>query len=201
MRAALLCIVLLLVPALGAAEDDPRSLVEARYEQIRAIIAENADDRAMRAKVKALTLEFVDFDAFASETIRSTWDDLSEPQRRAFLEAFRGLVQATYARHFKPRQDLRITYRASTLVGDDKAQVSTTLIFEKSQVDVDYRFVKKPDGRWWVTDLVIDEVSLMRNYRAQFRRILKREGFDALVTRILAAVERKERGGDSGDDL
>jgi len=201
MRAVLFVTILLLAPALRAAEDEPRALLEARYAQIRAILAENADDHVMREKVKALTLQFVDFDAFASETIRSTWDDLSEPRRQVFLAAFRGLIQATYAHKFKPRQDLRITYRASTMQGDDKAQVSTTLLFEKSQVDVDYRLAKKPDGSWWVVDLVIDEVSLMRNYRAQFRRILKREGFDALVTRIQAAVLRKEHEGDPSDEL
>jgi phospholipid transport system substrate-binding protein len=201
MRAPLILCLLLVAPALHAETDDPRALVEARYEEIRAIIAENPVEHVMREKVKALTLQFVDFDAFASETIRATWNDLSEAQRRDFLEAFRALIQATYARHFKPRQDLKITYRPSTRFDDARAEVSTTLAFEKSAVDVDYRLVKKADGTWWVYDLVIDEVSLMRNYRAQFRRILKKDGFDALLGKIRAAVARKESGADPSDEL
>jgi phospholipid transport system substrate-binding protein len=201
MRAVLLFVLLFAAPIVHAESDDPRACVEARYAEIRAIIAENPVDHVMREKVKALTLQFVDFDAFASETIRATWNDLSEPRRREFLSAFRALIQATYARHFKPRQDLKITYRPSTRSDDARAEVPTTLTFEKSQVDVDYRLVKKADGRWWVYDLVIDEVSLMRNYRAQFRRILKQDGFDALLGRIRAAVARKESGADASDEL
>ncbi len=202
LRIFVACAMLLVAaPVRAQTSADPRALVEARYEQIRAIMAETADDAIMRRRVEALTQQFVDFDAFAAETIRSTWDDLAEPRRADFTAAFRRLIQATYSRHFKPRQDLRITYGKVVDRGDGHATVATTLTFEKSRVDVDYRFVLKPDGRWWVVDLVIDEVSLMRNYRAQFRRILKAEGFDALVTRIKAAADRKEMRVDEGDEL
>jgi phospholipid transport system substrate-binding protein len=201
MRILSAALLLLATPLVAAPPDDPREVVEARYAQIRAIMAETADDDAMRRRVEALTPEFVDFDAFAAETIRSTWNDLTDAQREAFTAAFKRLIQATYSRHFKPRQDLHISYGKVVDHGDGRATVATTLSFEKSQVGVDYRFVRKPDGHWWVTDLVIDEISLMRNYRAQFRRILKQDGFDALLARIQAAATRKERNGDERDEL
>jgi phospholipid transport system substrate-binding protein len=151
--------------------------------------------------VKVLTLEFIDFDEFSRETLRSTWETLDPKARAEFVHWFGRLIQATYARHFKPRQELAISWRGETEYAEDKAQVSTTLKFEKSAVDVDYRFHKRADAGWWAYDLVIDEVSLMRNYRGQFRRILQKDGFDALMVKIKEATLRKENDTESPDEL
>lgn len=186
--------------AAAPAGDDPRAVVEARYAQIQELGKTTLDEAALREKVKALTLEFVDFDAFSAETIKTAWDGLTVAQRAEFALSFKRLIQATYARHFKAKQDLKITYREPTRYAEGRAQVATTLAFEKSAVDVDYRFHKKADGTWWVYDLVLDEVSLARNYRAQFRRILKDDGFPALIAKIKSAVERKENGDDDSSN-
>ncbi len=181
--------------------DDPRQVIEARYAQIQTLGQSTTDEAQLREQVKALTLEFVDFDAFSAETIKAAWEGLTVAERTEFVLNFKRLIQATYARHFKPRQDLKITYRQPTEFAEGRAQVATTIAFEKSAVDVDYRFLRRMDNSWWVYDLVIDEVSLARNYRAQFRRILKDDGFPALIAKIKSAVERKEKGADASDEL
>ena len=193
---------LLAEPAPAAAGvADPRVRVEAAYDRIQALIRDTPDEAALRDKVKGLTLEFVDFDQFSHEALKSTWDGLDAKKRAEFVDWFKRLIQATYARHFKARQDLKIAWRGATEFVEDKAQVATTLTFEKSAVDVDYRFYRHADGSWWVYDIVIDEVSLVRNYRGQFQRIVKKDGFDVLMTTIKAAVDRKEKGSDSSDQL
>ncbi len=193
--------------------DAPRAIVAARYEQIKGICAESIDEEKMRDKIKALTVDFVDYEEFSRLTIKRQWKDLSKAQQAEFTEWFRRLIQATYARHFKPRQDVSVNYRGDTKFKGGKAQVQTTVSFEgkdTTAVDVDYRFHNrtkdesggdgevKPD--WWVYDLVIDEVSLMRNYRGQFRKILKRDGFEALMTKVKEAVKRKESNGEDASN-
>lgn len=180
---------------------DPRGQVESAYGRIQTIIRSTPDEVAMRDQVKALTLEFVDFDEFSRQTLKSSWDTLNGTQRAEFVTWFKRLIQATYARHFKPRQDLKIAWRGDTEYAEEKAQVASTVSFEKSAVDVDYRFHKHADGSWWVYDIVIDEVSLVRNYRGQFLRIVQKDGYDALMVKIKAAVERKEKGADATDEL
>jgi len=189
------------VTAQAAPAADPKARVEAAYGRIQAIVKETADEAAMRDQVKALTPEFVDFDQFSREALKSTWDGLDAKKRADFVTWFKRLIQATYARHFKAKQDLKIAWRGEPEYIDDKAQVATTLSFEKSAIDVDYRFQRHADGTWWVYDIVIDEVSLVRNYRGQFQRIVKKDGFDALMTTIRTAVERKEKGADQTDQL
>jgi phospholipid transport system substrate-binding protein len=201
------------------ATDVPRGIVDARYQQIREICAESIDETQMREKIKALTVDFVDYEEFSRLTIKRQWKELNEAQRAEFVDWFRRLIQATYARHFKPRQDIAVSYRGETKFKGEKAQVKTTLSFKKnaeSAVDVDYRFHKRTAREaasnsssaskaqatnWWVYDLVIDEVSLMRNYRSQFRKILKRDGFDALMTKVRDAVKRKESDDDGSNEL
>jgi phospholipid transport system substrate-binding protein len=182
-------------------EDDPRALIEARYAQIKDIIARTVDEETVREQIKALTLEFVDYEEFARLTIKREWKELNDQQRGAFVSWFKRLIQATYARHFKPRQDLTITYRGETQMRRGKAKTDTTVSFSDTSVDVDYKFLRRDDKAWWVYDIVIDDVSLMRNYRGQFRRILKKDGYDALMDKIREAVKRKEGGAEEDGAL
>ena len=186
---------------LAQTKDDPRALIDSRYAQIKDIIAQTLDAPGMRERIKALTLEFVNYEEFARLTIKQQWKDLDAAQHEAFVSWFKRLIQATYARHFKPRQDLTITYRGETKMKRGKAMTKTTVSFSDTSVDVDYKFVRAEDARWWVYDIVIDDVSLMRNYRSQFRRILKKDGFDALMDKIKEAVKRKEGGAEEGGAL
>ena len=63
-----------------------------------------------------------------------------------------------------------------------KAKLSTTVSSGDITADVDYK-LHVPEGKseWWVYDIVIDEVSMMRNYRTQFAKIWKKDGKEGLL--------------------
>jgi len=200
-RTLMALVLLVACPLLASPAADPRAQVQTAYDRIQTIVQSTPDEAVMRDKVKALTLEFVDFDEFSRQTLKATWETLNSTQKAEFVSWFKRLIQATYARHFKAKQDLKIAWRGDTAYAEDKAQVASTVSFEKTAVDVDYRFFQHADGGWWVYDIVIDEVSLARNYRGQFVRIVQKDGFDVLMGKIKAAVERKEKGADATDQL
>lgn len=178
----------------GAADSDPRAVVEQRYRQINDVIATLPDEAAMRTKIKQLTTEFVDYEEFAQATLKGSWDKLTEAQRKEFTVEYKSLIQSTYARYFKPKKDIGIAYRGDTEYVESKAQVRSTIRVGDASYDVDYRFTRRADGSWWVYDIVIDDVSLVANYRGQFRKILGKDGYPALITKVKDAVARKESG-------
>jgi phospholipid transport system substrate-binding protein len=63
---------------------------------------------------------------------------------------------------------------------DSFAEVQTTIETNTDKISLDYRLILK-DGKWGVYDVVVDGVSLVRNYRSQFDRIIRRSSYNELV--------------------
>jgi phospholipid transport system substrate-binding protein len=65
----------------------------------------------------------------------------------------------------------------------DYAEIRTKLVSSKTNYPLDYRLMKK-DGRWSAYDIVVDGVSLIKNYRSQFDRIIRADSYGELVRRM-----------------
>ncbi len=77
----------------------------------------------------------------------------------------------------------RISYLGETLDGD-QAMVHTKLVTKGgSEIPVDYRMLRRGD-RWLVYDVVIEGISLIANYRAQFNKIITTASYQELVRRM-----------------
>src|SRR5262249_24625808 len=80
-------------------------------------------------------------------------------------------------------QGEKVRYTGETITGDE-ATVKTTIVTNKgSDVPVDYRLHLK-DSRWLVYDVIIEGVSLVSNYRTQFKKIVQPESYEALGQRM-----------------
>jgi hypothetical protein len=88
-----------------------------------------------------------------------------------------------------------VTYGEETVEGTE-SKVATTLRLatkgKTTQVQIDYRMVQKPDGRWMVYDVVTDELSLVRNYRTQFQRIIGAGNYDGLLSRMKSKLAEEQ---------
>ena len=73
--------------------------------------------------------------------------------------------------------------------------VKTEIVRKNGTIDVDYKLIKE-NGRWTVYDFVIEEVSLIRNYRSQFSKIIKTESYGALVTKLTKKIQDLESSQD-----
>ncbi|HFD92172.1 MAG TPA: ABC transporter substrate-binding protein, partial [Gammaproteobacteria bacterium] len=68
-------------------------------------------------------------------------------------------------------------------VKGSRAEVSTIIV--SGDVDIPIRYkMRLKGGKWLIYDVVIEEVSLIRNYRSSYRDIVKKEGIDGLLTRM-----------------
>ena len=186
---SLLCVALTTV-ALAAPRPstDPVEQVKATTSRLASIAKEATTQAVMTEKMEAVMAEVIDFKGFSARTLKGAWAGLKPAQQTRFEGAFRGLVMTTYARRFKPGATFRVTVRGETVFTDaPQATVKTTIHGEKAAADVDYLFAPVTQGgavTWRAVDIVVDEVSMARNWRRQFKRILKRDGFDELVQKI-----------------
>ena len=63
----------------------------------------------------------------------------------------------------------------------------------KAETTIDYKLAQKGGDKWAVYDFITDDVSLLRNYRSEFGRIIKRDGFPALLAKM------KKKLAETGD--
>ena len=79
------------------------------------------------------------------------------------------------------------------------ALVKTQIVRKDSSIAVDYKLINEGDG-WTVYDFVIEDVSLIRNYRSQFTKIIKTESYGALVSKLSKKIDALESNQDKDSE-
>jgi phospholipid transport system substrate-binding protein len=141
--------------------------------------------RASGLPQSALALVFSRFD-FSEMTKRSLgahWESLGSAQQREFVDAFTQRVLRAYGRSVRASGDEQVQY-ARELRDGDLATVQTKVISGSGdELPIDYQ-LHNVGGQWKVYDVVIDQVSIVGNYRAQFERVIAKSSVQELLRRI-----------------
>ncbi|MEC9423578.1 MAG: ABC transporter substrate-binding protein, partial [Nitrospinota bacterium] len=104
-------------------------------------------------------------------SLAKNYKERSDEERKEFTALFKKLLENSYASKIENYQDETIKYVKEQVKGK-YALVNTEIIRKDGTINVDYKLINE-DGKWTVYDFVIEEVSLIRNYRSQFSKIIK----------------------------
>ena len=123
-----------------------------------------------------------DFEEMAKRSLASHWKGRREAEHQEFVKLFRALLSNTYAGKIENYSGETVNYLNERL-RNGFAEVQTTIASPKTEISLDYRLILK-DGTWGVYDVVVDGVSLVKNYRVQFDRIIHESSYEGLVERL-----------------
>ena len=133
----------------------------------------------------ALKLIFGRFD-FSEMTKRSLgdhWKSLEQAEQREFVEAFTQKLLYGYGRTVRAMGDEKIQFNGERLDGKF-ARVETKVVSGGGQeLPIDYQ-LHDDNGQWKVYDMVIDQISIVNNYRAQFARVIAKSSIKELLERL-----------------
>jgi len=111
------------------------------------------------------------------------WKGLSEAERSRFTGLFRDLLKKSYVATIDGYADEKISYRKEIIKGG-KAEVKTMVISRAwGEIPLNYK-LQVEEGKWLIYDVIIENVSLVRNYRSQFGPIMKKKGFVGLIAQM-----------------
>lgn len=176
--------VTLVVPTVTlAAPMDPLDFVKRKYNEIQDVVRRNPQREQMQRGIREVMDTFVDYRELSRRTLPDQWDKLKRKQQDEFINEFKQMIQRTYVKRFNPEKEVRVEYKEATVNEDGTAVVRSVVRSGKSEAQVDYRFHRKGD-EWWAFDVVIDDVSMVQNYRKQFHDIMAKSGWDGLMERI-----------------
>jgi phospholipid transport system substrate-binding protein len=174
-----------LLPARGSAGEATVQLSATVNELVTILVnTPVAELRANGLPDKALKLVYARFD-FSELTKRSLgrhWLVMDQSQQREFVAALTQKLLVAYGRTVRASGDEKIEFNGEERDGDF-ANVETKVVSASGALPIDYRlhFV---DGQWKVYDMVIDQVSIVNNYRAQFDRVIAKSSVKELLQKM-----------------
>jgi phospholipid transport system substrate-binding protein len=175
----------------------PLAQVKASVDDILAILndqqlAQPGREEERQRQIMAEVRNRFGFREMSKLTLARHWRDLSETEQERFVELFAELLKNTYISRVESyyQKEVRVNFLGEEIRGD-KATVATVVITNGTKTPIEYR-LKQEGEEWTVYDVVIEGVSLIRNYRTQFTRIIEREKFPGLLQRIQNKVTSNE---------
>ena len=118
----------------------------------------------------------------SKRALAAQWTKLNETEREEFVRLFQSFLTDAYADKIEGYAGEQVQYLGERLEGS-YAEVRSKLLSEKTAYPMDYRLMEKA-GDWVVYDIIVDGISLVRNYRGQFERIIHAESYAALVEKL-----------------
>jgi phospholipid transport system substrate-binding protein len=137
-------------------------------------------------EVRKVVDGLLDFEELGRRALVKHWDSLSAKQRSEFVATLRQLVERNYLKQVYGQPDYDIKFGEEKVTGKEASVLATlqaTRRGKKVNMALEYKLVYKP-GRWVVYDVVTDDLSLLENYRAEFNKIIAKEGFAKLLERM-----------------
>jgi len=177
----------------------PMQLVAETLEEIISVLQDpKLSPEARRQKIEALAFAVFDFKTMSKLVLARNWKKLDAGERDEFVDQFKVYLSRNYgSRLDRFRQTEVVISGARVEPRNDVTVFSAVADGEYAGVKLDYR-LRQRNGQWRVIDVVIEGVSLVANFRSQFREILSRKGPKALIAQL--RKKNQQPSSDASDE-
>lgn len=148
-------------------------------------IAEHAPDHpTLINRVTPVLEKHVNFAAMTRRAVGPGWRQFDSAQQAKATALFSKLVTRSYCSKFTLGEKAEVTYKSATSPAEGRVDVTTSFIYKGQPYAVVYRM--ENENGWHTTDVVVEGVSVVANYRSQLDPIFKKSGVEG----VLSSLER-----------
>lgn len=133
-----------------------------------------------KKKLEVIYAEMFDEVELSRRTLARHWTRLNDEQRKEFVHLYHQVLEKAYVDKILSYTDEKVVYDREAVTSDHLAEVYTRVITASKEIPISYRVVLN-DGTWRVYDVVVENVSLVQNYRTQFNEILAKNTPEQLL--------------------
>ena len=179
--------ILFLLPPSPIRAGEPTEEIRAAIDKGLAILNDeslgaNGKDEHME-RLREIVRPLFNFKEMARRSLGRHWRDMTPEDRTEFVTVFADLLETTYAEKIDLYRGGDVNF-VREVVDEDYARVDSKVKDTKgTDYSVSYKLLRE-DGDWKIYDVVVENVSLINNYRAQFGRIIRKSSYKELVERI-----------------
>ena len=137
-----------------------------------------------RDKIWELIRDIFDFRIISMMALAREWKAFTPKQQDEFTEAFTELLKNSYLNKIQGQfHDEEVVFLGQDMLTDKKAVVKTKVLRQQTETPIDYKVVLS-QGKWRIYDINVEGISLIKNYRTQFKTILAKDSPEELIKRI-----------------
>ncbi len=186
-RLLILAALTLLHGTASASTAEAEKRLQNAVSEVLAVADASSGNNAMVESLRPILQKHMSFDAMTRRAVGPGWRQFTDDQQKSAIRLFTTLIIRTYSSKFTPGEHAVIKFNAATAPAPGRVEVPTTLLYQGSHYSVTYR-MEETEG-WRVTDVVIEGVSLVANYRSQFDAEFKKGGASAVVGALSQSVD------------
>ena len=193
-----LFVLMISTPAMAGA---PRDQIQDAIEKVTSTLKDpnfksEAKKKERLERLRQIIFPKFDFTEMAKRSLGANWQRRSPEEQREFVKLFTELIENSYADNLASYDGEKVTI-TSEKQDKEYAQVDTKIVSKKGEeFTVNYKLLQASND-WKIYDVVIENISIVNNYRSQFNRVIAKSSFDDLMQKMKAkqfqAVEAKKR--------
>lgn len=140
-------------------------------------------------KIWSIADGIFDYTQLSKRTLARNWRSFRPDQRKEFTQLFSKLLGDVYLDRIMAYRDEEVVFEKQEMFFNDTAEVFTRVIARSKEVPIRYRMTLR-NGNWKIYDVVVEGVSLVGNYRSQFKQILLNASPEDLLETLRKKVEK-----------
>ena len=177
-----LIIFLAVLPAYAGA---PLEKVQANVNKVLDVLSDptlkaESAKKTKKEKLEAIYEQMFNEVELSRRTLGVNWNKLNNPQQQEFIQLYRQVLEKAYIDKILSYSNEKIVFAKETSLASNQAEVQTKVITSSKEIPIFYRVILE-NGAWKVYDVVVENVSLVQNYRSQFNEILAKNTPDQLL--------------------
>ena len=145
---------------------------------------------AKKEKLRVIYKGMFDEVEFSRRTMASNWAKLNPAQQTEFVVLFEQILEKAYIDKILDYSNEKVDFYKEDMKKDTQAEIQTKIVTSSKEIPIFYRVILK-DGKWRVFDVVVENVSLVQNYRTQFNDILANKTPEQLLEILRKKVKEQ----------
>jgi phospholipid transport system substrate-binding protein len=172
MGLSLFLLILTIVPAPVRAEL-PRETIQAQVNRVLDVLRNAGEAKSVKErKILSIVDEFFDYPELSKRTLANHWKAFTPEQQKEFTTLFGKLLANVYMDRIMQYSNEKVVFGKETKLSENTVEIQSEILTQSKSVPLNYRMISNNKGEWKVYDVVVEGVSLVMNYRSQFREIL-----------------------------
>ena len=173
----------------GAPLDLVRTTVDRAIQILKDPELSSPDRKKERVeRLRETLVAIFDYEEMAKRALGPHWRQRTPAEQEEFVKLFRDFLERVYSDKIGLYGGEKVRF-GREVMDNEFAQVESKIIQLKGEeIAVVYR-LKQVNGQWKVYDAVVENISIVNNYRSQFDRVISSSSYEELVKRL------REKGG------
>ena len=175
-RMVVFCVLIIFVLSVPVYAGVPMTTAEASVNRVLDVLRDAklkspAAKEIKKEKLRIIYKDMFDEIEFSKRTLTRNWNKFSPAERVEFVKLFEQVLEKSYIDKILDYSNEKVDFYKESMLSDNQAEIQTKIITSSKEIPIFYRMILK-DSKWKVYDVVVENVSLVQNYRTQFNDIL-----------------------------